>query len=81
MKGIRLKEGDGLQVGDVLVRKTRFGTSIFPVVRITKKYAFVRYNDVSEGKYPNVYERFGFGPRLSETLRISEYYVLRPIKD
>lgn len=53
-----LSHGDELQIGDVIVSKTGFGTQRRSVHRVTKKYAFVKYNDVAEGKYPRKYDMY-----------------------
>lgn len=52
--------GDGyeLQIGDTIVSKHTFGNNKHTVIRVTKKYAFVKYNDVAEGKYPRVFNMY-----------------------
>jgi hypothetical protein len=45
-----------LQVGDIIVAKHAFGNNRHTVIRVTKRYAFVKYNDVAEGKYPRIFD-------------------------
>lgn len=56
--------GYELQIGDIIVAKHAFGNNRHIIHRVTPKYAFVRYNDVCEGKYPRVFDlHFDFLPR------------------
>lgn len=74
----RLNDGETIQVGDVIESKSVIGTRKFEVHRITKRYAFVRYNDVAEGKYPVIYNRFGFQPLPKARWNMVDYAVYRP---
>jgi hypothetical protein len=83
MKVGRLKEGVVLQVGDRIKRETWMATSWHTVVRITSKFAIVKWNDKAEGKFRrvvlekgNVREAGNYDPwsRVTTT-------AWRPIKD
>ena len=53
-----------LQVGDVIVSNHPQRLNRYVVHRVTNKYAFVKYNDVAEGKFPRVVDhRFQSLPR------------------
>jgi hypothetical protein len=71
-----LESGEQLKVGDVIVHKHCFGGGKYRVHRVSKKYAFVKYNDVAEGKYPIVFDmRFESLPR--KTWGTTTYSVIR----
>lgn len=56
-------EGYQIQVGDKIKFESGcFGEQTFTVHRATKCFAFVRYNDVAEGKFRREYRSFGFAP-------------------
>ncbi len=40
-----------IEVGDTIVSSHAFGGSTWVVHRVSKKFAFVRLNDVAEGKF------------------------------
>lgn len=52
MKGIRLKDGEEVQAGDVIRITTAFSVKCYPVTRVTKTMAFCQGNDVAEIKFP-----------------------------
>lgn len=52
----KAEKGHEIKVGDVIVSKHVFGVNKFAVHRVTKKYAFVMYNDIAEGKYPRIFD-------------------------
>jgi hypothetical protein len=60
-----LNEGDLLQVGDIIhATHPTFGLKRHHVHRVTKCYAFVKWNDLAEGKFPIQYNyRFESFPR------------------
>lgn len=72
----KLEDGESLQVGDIIVHEHSMGRSRHVVFRITKKYAFVMYNDVAKGKYPNVYGLY-FSPLPRTPYPTSTYEVYR----
>lgn len=49
-----------LKVGDIIQISHILGTKYYTVIRTTKNYAIVRYNDKAEGKFPI---KYGFGFR------------------
>ena len=49
---IELKYGDDIRVGDMIISNWN---SKLIVHRITKCYAFVKYNEIAEGKFPIIY--------------------------
>jgi hypothetical protein len=54
------RPGEQIEVGDNISHETRgFGSRWYAVHRVTPKFAFVRYNDVAEGKYRRLVSGFG----------------------
>jgi len=51
-----------LNVGDTILRKGPLdnGFKAYVVSRVTPKFAFIKYNDVAEAKFPRTYSRFHF---------------------
>jgi hypothetical protein len=47
-----------LQVGDTIIAKSAYGRSVYKVTRVTTKFAFVNYNEHSEGKFPIIFDIF-----------------------
>jgi hypothetical protein len=70
----RAPDGYLIQVGDVIRAEHALGTSNFRVHRVTKNYAFVRFNEIAEGKFPRQYG-FGFGRRPREIWQTTNYIV------
>ena len=81
MRVRKLKNGEMLDIGDrIKVEHPVFGTRWETVHRVTKSFAFVRYNDVAEGKYKREYNDFGFGPIPRQTWKQTVYSAWRPIE-
>jgi hypothetical protein len=58
-KGYKIAElGYQLKVGDIIKTSHFLGVKYYTIIRTTKKYAIVKFNDIAEGRYPIVY---GFG--------------------
>lgn len=71
-----LQDGYLIQVGDIIT-STAMGTTKKHVVhRVTKTLAFVRYNDVAEGKFRRVYNSFCFGPIPREHYSMVDYKLI-----
>ena len=70
----KVQDGHELKVGDVIISKHAFGGSKWAVHRVTKKYAFVWYNDIAEGKFPRVLE-FNFQPLPRQQWNTTDYEV------
>ena len=51
----RLKYGDKLQIGDLVITDNRIFKQKHTIKRITKNFAFIDFNDIAEGKFPIVY--------------------------
>lgn len=51
-----VEDGYELQLGDVIIAKHALGKNRHVVTRVTKKYAFVKFNDVAEGKFPRIFD-------------------------
>jgi len=49
-----------IKVGDIITADSSFGRNKYVVHRLSKKYSYVKFNDVAEGKFPRIYNRFGF---------------------
>lgn len=81
MKYTKLKDNEKIQIGDVIIHKTAFGKGVYVVHRLTKKYAWVKYNDVAEGKYPIIFNHFDFHSLPRDTWDTTVYTVYRPIKE
>ena len=79
MKVRKIVEGDLIEVGDRIKVDTALGTQWQEVTRVTAKYAFVRYNDVAEGKYKRRYDGFGFQPIPRQQWITNQYSAWRPI--
>lgn len=81
MKVRRLEDGEELQVGDRIKRDSRGigGTYWETVHRVTKVFAFVRYNEHAEGKYRRKYQDFGFGPVPRPKWSRTQYSAWRPV--
>jgi hypothetical protein len=78
MKFIRAGEGYEIRVGDYILIKSMLdkGYRSFRVHRVTAKFAFCKYNDVAEGKFPRVFTRYGFHPSpRTEKFQTTEYVV------
>jgi hypothetical protein len=78
MKTRQLKENESLQIGDFVIIKTAFGNSKYVVFKISKKYAFVHYNDIAIGKFPIVFD-FQFNSLPRQKWSTNTYEVHRPI--
>jgi hypothetical protein len=80
MKARKLEDGETLQVDDIIIGEHVLGKRKHVVHRVTKKYAFVRYNETAEGKFPIVYD-FGFTSLPRERWRMTRYSAYRPVKE
>lgn len=77
---MKLKEAPDkyeIQVGDTITADARFLniTHKWIVHRVTKNYAFVKYNEKAEGKFPRVYG-WAFKPYPKDTWNTTDYKVL-----
>ena len=79
MKVRKLKNGDAIQVGDKIRLEHALGIRWETVHRVTAKYAFVKYNDIAEGKYRREYNDFGFSPIPRDTWKTTNYSAWRPV--
>ena len=79
MKYEKLKDGEQLQVGYILVHITAFGNQKYKVYILTKKYAWVKYNDVAEGKFPLIYSDFGFTSLPKQHYETSTWKAYKPL--
>jgi hypothetical protein len=79
MKVRKIKDGVMLEVGDRIQCDTSFGVKWETIHRVTKRFAFVRYNDVAEGKYKREYQDFGFCPLPRQQWRTTQYSAWRPV--
>jgi hypothetical protein len=75
-----LEEGAELQVGDYIKHDTPYRVAWSPIHRVTAKYAFVKYNDMAEGKFPRVYRSFTFVPLPRQRWDDSNYKPYRPVE-
>lgn len=73
--------GHVIEVGNHVIQISAFGAKSFPVVRVTPKYAFVKHNEVSEGKFPRIYGGIGFKSLPAMKWCTSEYKVGIPVTD
>lgn len=63
----QLTDGETLEVGDVIKHESALGNRRYKIHRVTAKYAFIKYNDVAEGKYHRVIT--WAGPRRAKRLQ------------
>ena len=78
----KLSDGELIAVGDRIKEEHRGigGTQWKTVSRVTPKFAFVKYNDVAEGKYWREYRDFGFAPLPYQKWRMTSYSAWRPVE-
>ena len=62
MKFTRAPYGHEIQVGDYILRQGMLDNGYRPyrVHRVTPKFAFIRYNEKSEGKFHRIFTESGF---------------------
>lgn len=70
----KVSDGHEIKIGDVIVQKHCFGNNKWAVHRVTKRYSFVWYNDISEGKFPRKYS-FGFSSLPRQKHSMASYEV------
>ncbi len=80
MKVKAIAEGSELRVGDYVKHDTAYRVAWFQIHRVTKKYAFVKYNETAEGKFPIVYQRLSFRPLPREKWDANNYQPYRPVE-
>ena len=81
MRVRKLKNGDMIEVGDkIKVEHRGWGVQWETIHRVTPKFAFVKYNDVAEGKYRRVYSEFTFSPIPSQLWNSTSYSAWRPLE-
>lgn len=74
----KVDKGHVLEVGDWILTRSAFGGRNHEVIRVTKKYAFVKYNAIAEGRFPRIYDmRFEVLPRAQYNM--TDYQVLTPV--
>ena len=76
----KIEEGQQIEVGDLIQMKNYAGVKNWRVHRVTKKFAFVRWNDVSEGKFRRTVHP-GFQPLPFTRWLTAKYSVYRHTKD
>jgi hypothetical protein len=77
-KYIKAEDGYQIQVGDIIQSiHPAFGTRNRTVHRITSKYAFVKDNELSETKFPRIYNDFNFEPFPHQKWRTVNYTVYK----
>lgn len=81
MKYASVEDGHEIQIGDLITADGGFGKSKHLVHRVTKKYAFVKYNDVAEGKFPRVYDSFWFCSLPKQKWQTTTYKVFKPLNE
>ena len=65
MKVQKLGIGKQIEVGDVILHDSWTGKTWHKVIRVTSKFAVIRWNDVAEGKFPRVIPICAVRPRIS----------------
>lgn len=80
MKAYPLKEGAELQVGDYVKHDTPYRVAWFPIHRVTAKYAFAKYNDTAEGKFPRVYQSSTFTTLPRQIWSTNDFKPYRPVE-
>ena len=80
MKINKLNVGETVEVGDILRHENPItGKSYFKVGRVTPKYAFVKWNEVGEGKFKRVVEGFIKGCGDKDPYSQTRYSFWRPV--
>ena len=68
--------GYEIQVGDIIQIDHRWGPKhVYDVHRVTHKYAFVKWNDHAEGKFPRIFKKYGFTVLPREKYNTTDYTV------
>lgn len=81
MKVQKLKAGATIEAGDVICHDSWTGKSWFKVVRTTAKFAVVRWNDKTTGKFPRVVPEVGLRPSGRRDIwSTTRYSAWRPVK-
>jgi hypothetical protein len=82
MKVRKLLDGELVEAGDVLRHNSFMGKKWFKFVRVTPKFAVVKWNENSEGKFKRVVSEFGMRPCGSRDIWAqTEYSAWRPVKE
>ncbi len=68
------KYGYLIQVGDIIKSIGPMASNEWKVHRVTPKFAYVKYNDIAEGKFPRVYG-FAFQSLPKQQWRTTSYKV------
>lgn len=55
-------EGYEIKVGDRIRSKSWLRETEWEVYRVTPKRAYIKYNEVAEGKFPRIVKKHGFRP-------------------
>ena len=76
----KLNDHETVEIGDIIETDTRgFGVRNYTIYRVTKTMAFVKYNDVADGKFPRVYVSFGYSSIPRPEWPTNIYTVYRKI--
>lgn len=75
---MNIEDGYELQIGDKIICKHTFGNNVHIVTRVTKKYAFVQYSDIAEGKFPRIVD-FWFQSLPKQTWNTKTYSIKKAI--
>jgi len=82
MKMRKLNIGDELQVGDKIRSETSFGMYWNTVFKTTPKFAYVKWNDIAEGKFDRVFkDSIYWGPLPRPKWPMTQYSAWREIKE
>jgi len=79
MKVRKLEDGEPIEVGDRIRIENYLGVSWQAIHRVTKHYAFVKWNERAEGKFKRIYKQFGFDIIPYQKWNTTRYSVWRPI--
>ena len=75
----KLREGEQIEFNDRIKVETALGVQWQTVTRVTRKFAFVRYNEHAEGKFPREYNSFGFCSLPKPKWSTNQYSAWRPL--
>jgi hypothetical protein len=68
--------GYKIQVGNIIEINNGWGPKLnYEVHRVTLKYAYVKWNDTAEGKFPRIFKHYGFQPLPREKYHTTGYTV------
>lgn len=76
MEIAEVKDGYELKIGDMVIIDNPWVKRTYKIHRVTKIYAFAKCNNVSEVKFPKIYNSFHFSSIPRNTWDTNSYRVV-----